>query len=197
MQAIIEADLPISIAAVISNEPEAPGLTIAQSRGIATRVLDHRLFQTRTQYDEKLIELIEEYRPGLVVLAGFMRILSPLFVHHFKRKLINIHPSLLPAFTGLHTHQRAIDAGVKVHGCTVHFVTEELDSGPIVAQAVVPVLADDNENTLAQRVLKEEHIIYPKVIDWWAQGRLHWRDDRIVVVPSDHPQQALIVPCVS
>ncbi|KRH78169.1 MAG: phosphoribosylglycinamide formyltransferase [Ferrovum sp. 37-45-19] len=198
MRAILEAQLPVTVAAVISNEPEAEGLIFAREMGIATRLLDHRSFPNRLDYDKKLIDVIEEYAPGLVVLAGFMRILTPLFVNHFKHRLINIHPSLLPAFTGLHTHQRALKAGVKVHGCTVHFVTEELDAGPIVAQAAVPVLSQDDENSLAQRVLNEEHIIYPRVINWWAQGRLQWRDNHtVVIVPFDNPQQALIAPSLN
>ena len=144
MRSIVEANLPVHIAAVISNEPDAAGLVFAQDKGIPTRIVDHRSYATRLDYDTQLIKVIEEYRPGLVVLAGFMRILTPTFVNHFIRRLINIHPSLLPSFTGLHTHNRALAAGVKVHGCTVHFVTEELDAGPIVAQAVVPVLSSDN-----------------------------------------------------
>ncbi len=197
MRSIVEANLPVHIAAVISNEPDAAGLVFAQDKGIPTRIVDHRSYATRLDYDTQLIKVIEEYRPGLVVLAGFMRILTPTFVNHFIRRLINIHPSLLPSFTGLHTHNRALAAGVKVHGCTVHFVTEELDAGPIVAQAVVPVLSSDNEETLAQRVLKEEHIIYPRVIQWWAQGLLQWRNKQMVVLPSDSAGQTLIAPSLS
>ncbi|KXW56382.1 MAG: phosphoribosylglycinamide formyltransferase [Betaproteobacteria bacterium] len=197
MRSIVEANLPIHIAAVISNEPDAAGLAFAQDKGIPTRIVDHRSYATRLEYDRQLIDVIEEYHPGLVVLAGFMRILTPTFVNHFTRRLINIHPSILPSFTGLHTHKRAIESGVKVHGCTVHFVTEELDAGPIVAQAVVPVLSSDNEATLAQRVLKEEHVIYPRVIQWWAQGLLQWRDKHMVVLPSDNAEQTLIAPSLN
>lgn len=156
------------IAAVVSNKADAKGLVFAKERGIATHVLDHKAFPTREAFDDALAALIDQYNtptdPVLVVLAGFMRILTPGFVDRYAGRLTNIHPSLLPAFTGLHTHQRAIDAGCKYAGCTVHLVTAELDHGPILEQAVVPVLSDDTADTLAARVLTQEHVIYPRAI---------------------------------
>jgi phosphoribosylglycinamide formyltransferase-1 len=156
------------VAAVISNKADAPGLVIAAEQGIATQVLDHKTFATRQAFDAALSSAIDPYddpeQPALVVLAGFMRILTPGFVSRYAGRLLNIHPSLLPAFAGLHTHQRALDAGCKVTGATVHQVTAELDHGAILAQAVVPVLPDDSPATLAARVLTQEHIIYPRAI---------------------------------
>lgn len=152
------------IAAVISNKADAKGLQFARDNGIATAVLDHKAFASREDFDAALAQLIDQYQPSLVVLAGFMRILTPGFVARFAGRLLNIHPSLLPAFTGLHTHQRAIDAGCKFAGCTVHVVTQELDDGPILEQAVVPVLPDDTADTLAARVLTQEHVIYPRAV---------------------------------
>lgn len=152
------------IAAVISNRADAKGLQFARDNGIVTAVLDHKAFASREDFDAALAQLIDQYQPALVVLAGFMRILTPGFVAHFAGRLLNIHPSLLPAFTGLHTHQRAIDAGCKFAGCTVHVVTQELDDGPILEQAVVPVLPDDTADTLAARVLTQEHVIYPRAV---------------------------------
>ncbi|QDL55562.1 phosphoribosylglycinamide formyltransferase [Rhodoferax aquaticus] len=156
------------IAAVVSNKADAKGLVFAKERGIATHVLDHKAFPTREAFDDALAALIDPYNtpshPVLVVLAGFMRILTPGFVERYAGRLTNIHPSLLPAFTGLHTHQRAIDAGCKYAGCTVHLVTGELDHGPILEQAVVPVLPNDTADTLAARVLTQEHVIYPRAI---------------------------------
>ncbi len=152
------------VAAVISNRPEAKGLAFARERGIPTAVVDHTAYASREAFDAELMTVIDGYQPALVVLAGFMRILTPGFVAHYERRLLNIHPSLLPAFPGLHTHRRAIAAGCRVAGATVHLVTAELDHGPILAQAVVPVLPDDDEHTLAARVLTQEHIIYPRAI---------------------------------
>jgi phosphoribosylglycinamide formyltransferase-1 len=172
MQAILEARLPLTVAAVISNDAQAAGLATAQSRGVATQVVDHRAFADRAAFDTALAAAIDACAPDLVVLAGFMRILTAAFVEHYRGRIINIHPSLLPSFTGLHTHRRALEAGVKVHGCSVHFVTPELDHGPIVAQAVVPVLENDSEDTLAARVLAQEHRLYPQAIDWFCAGRL-------------------------
>jgi phosphoribosylglycinamide formyltransferase-1 len=160
-----------SVAAVISNRPGAAGLQLAQALGVATQLLDHRAFASREAFDAALMQTIDGYRPALVVLAGFMRILTPGFVSHYAGRLINIHPSLLPAFTGLNTHQRAIDAGCTEAGCTVHQVTAELDHGPILAQAAVPVLADDTAETLAARVLVEEHRLYPQAVRDWLQGQ--------------------------
>ena len=154
----------VRIAAVVSNKADAQGLVFAREHGIATAVLDHKTFESREAFDAALAQAIDQYQPALVVLAGFMRILTPGFVEHYAGRLINIHPSLLPAFTGLHTHQRAIDAGCKFAGVTVHQVTAELDVGPILDQAVVPVLPDDTAQTLAARVLTQEHIIYPRAV---------------------------------
>ena len=154
----------VRIAAVVSNKADAQGLVLAREHGIATAVLDHKAFASREAFDAALAQAIDQYQPALVVLAGFMRILTPGFVEHYAGRLINIHPSLLPAFTGLHTHQRAIDAGCKFAGVTVHQVTAELDVGPILDQAVVPVLPDDTAQTLAARVLTQEHIIYPRAV---------------------------------
>ncbi len=154
----------VRIAAVVSNKADAKGLVFARDHGIATAVLDHKAFASREAFDAALALAIDQYQPALVVLAGFMRILTSGFVEHYAGRLINIHPSLLPAFTGLHTHQRAIDAGCKFAGVTVHQVTAELDVGPILDQAVVPVLPDDTAQTLAARVLTQEHIIYPRAV---------------------------------
>ncbi|ACY31621.1 phosphoribosylglycinamide formyltransferase [Comamonas thiooxydans] len=152
------------VSAVVSNKAEAKGLVFARDNGIATEVLDHKQFDSREAFDAELTQVIDRHAPDLVVLAGFMRILTPGFVAHYEGRLINIHPSLLPAFTGLHTHQRAIDAGCKFAGCTVHRVTAELDVGPILEQAVVPVLQGDTAELLAARVLVQEHIIYPQAV---------------------------------
>ena len=159
-----ERTLGARIVAVLSNRQDAGGLALARAEGIATGVLDHRQFASREAFDTALAALIDQHNPALVVLAGFMRILSPGFVAHYEGRLTNIHPSLLPAFTGLHTHQRAIDAGCKFAGATVHLVTAELDVGPILDQAVVPVLPQDTADTLAARVLSQEHLIYPRAI---------------------------------
>jgi phosphoribosylglycinamide formyltransferase-1 len=168
------------IAAVVSNRADAAGLAFARERGIAVEVVDHRAFATRDAFDAALAEAIERRRPDVVALAGFMRILGAGFVRRFDGRLVNVHPSLLPAFPGLHTHRRALDAGCKASGATVHFVTTDLDHGPIVAQAVVPVLADDSEETLAARVLVQEHVIYPRSVRWLVEGSLERRDGRVV-----------------
>ena len=170
MQALVEAGLPVR--AVISNRPDAAGLAWAAARGITTVTLDHKAFAGREAFDAALAEAIDGYKPDLVVLAGFMRILSPGFVQHYAGRMLNIHPSLLPSFTGLDTHARALAAGVKLHGCTVHFVTAELDHGPIVIQAAVPVRRGDDEAALAARVLAQEHRIYARAVRWFIAGRL-------------------------
>ena len=159
-----EATIDARIAAVISNKAQAKGLELAANQGIPTRVLEHKAFASREDFDAALAKCIDEFTPNLVVLAGFMRILTPGFINHFSGRLINIHPSLLPAFPGLHTHERAIAAGCKFAGATVHQVTAELDHGPILAQAVVPILAGDDADTLAARVLTQEHIIYCQAV---------------------------------
>ncbi|MDE1981258.1 MAG: phosphoribosylglycinamide formyltransferase [Betaproteobacteria bacterium] len=195
MAALLAADLPLEIAAVISNRPGAAGLALAATRGVAAEVVDHQAHATREAFDQALSEAIDRHQPQLVVLAGFMRILTPAFIRHYQGRLLNIHPSLLPAFPGLHTHRQALQAGVRIHGCTVHFVTEQLDHGPIVAQAAVPVLPDDTEETLAARVLESEHRIYPEALRWWAEGRLTLQDDgRVGVRGAAFPQGALRVP---
>jgi phosphoribosylglycinamide formyltransferase-1 len=172
MQAILDARLPLKVAAVISNEPQAGGLAAAQRHGVATRVVDHRAYPDRPAFDAALSAEIDAFSPDLVLLAGFMRILTDAFVNRYRGRLINIHPSLLPAFTGLDTHRRALAAGVKVHGCSVHFVTPQLDHGPIVIQAAVPVVAGDSEEALAARVLAQEHRIYPQALRWFCEDRL-------------------------
>lgn len=173
MEAIVRAAIPGSrIAAVISNRPDAAGLGFAASHGIATAVVDHKAFSDRASFDTELARVIDSHAPDLVVLAGFMRVLTADFVRHYEGRLLNIHPSLLPSFPGLHTHQRALEAGVRVHGTTVHFVTAELDCGPIVVQAVVPVLEGDDESALAARVLVQEHRIYPQAVRWFVEDRL-------------------------
>ena len=176
LQALIDStrtgDSPARIAAVISNRSDAYGLQRAREAGIATRTLDHKAFEGREAFDSALVELIDAFNPKLVVLAGFMRILSADFVRHYEGRLLNIHPSLLPKYKGMHTHQRALDAGDSEHGCSVHFVTEELDGGPLVVQAVVPVESGDSAQTLAQRVHTQEHRIYPLAVRWFAEGRL-------------------------
>jgi phosphoribosylglycinamide formyltransferase 1 len=170
MQALVEAGLPM--AAVISNRGDAPGLEYARGRGIATAVVEHRSFAGREAFEAALKREIDRFAPRLVALAGFMRVLSAPFVEAYRGRMLNIHPSLLPAFPGLHTHERALAAGVKVHGCTVHFVTGELDSGPIVIQAVVPVRRTEHADELAARVLRQEHVIYPRAARWFLDGRL-------------------------
>lgn len=187
LEAVISGSLPVRVTAVISNNPEAKGLETAAAQGIATLSVDHRRFDGREAFDAALASRIDEFSPDLVVLAGFMRILSDHFVLHYAGRLINIHPSLLPAFPGLNTHRRALAEGVRIHGCTVHFVTPALDHGPIIAQAAVPVLDSDDEARLAARVLAQEHQLYPLAVRWFAEGRLHVADGRVVL---DAPQES-------
>ncbi len=176
LQALIDTlqagENPARIRAVIANRADAYGLERAKAAGIDTQVLDHKAFAGRESFDAALIELIDSFAPQLVVLAGFMRILSPDFVRHYQGRLLNIHPSLLPKYKGLHTHQRVLEAGDHEHGCSVHFVTEELDGGPLVVQAVIPVQSDDSPESLAARVHVQEHQIYPLAVRWFAEGRL-------------------------
>ncbi|HET9641924.1 MAG TPA: phosphoribosylglycinamide formyltransferase [Burkholderiaceae bacterium] len=160
------------VVAVLSNRPDAGGLQFAAVRGIATAVVDHKAFADREAFDDKLAESIDRFAPDLVVLAGFMRILGSRFVQRYGGRMLNVHPSLLPAFTGLHTHRRALEAGCKVAGCTVHLVTPELDHGPIVIQAAVPVLPGDTEEALAARVLAREHVAYPRAVRWFVHDEL-------------------------
>ncbi|MBK1650032.1 phosphoribosylglycinamide formyltransferase [Rhabdochromatium marinum] len=176
LQALIDGqargELPIRLCAVISNRAKVRGLERARAAGISCAVLNHREFPDRDAFDQALQRLIDSFAPQLVVLAGFMRILTPALVRHYQGRLLNIHPSLLPKYPGLHTHERALAAGETEHGATVHFVTEELDGGPAILQARVPVLTGDDAETLATRVLRQEHIIYPQVVQWFASGRL-------------------------
>lgn len=188
MQAILDAGLPVS--AVISNKRDAGGLAIAAGRGIPTAVVQRNDYGTREGFDAALAAEIAKHSPAAVALAGFMRILTPRFVARYADRLLNIHPSLLPAFTGLDTHERALAAGVKVHGCTVHFVTAELDHGPIVAQAAVPVLPGDTADYLAARVLRQEHRIYPQALRWLIEGKLAV-ENGIVLVKEQNAQQTL------
>jgi len=178
------------IAAVVSNRPDAAGLAFAKGHGIAATVVDHKAFEDRLAFDAELANVIESFAPDVVVLAGFMRILSPAFVTRFERRMVNIHPSLLPSFTGLHTHRRAIEAGGKLAGTTVHFVTAQLDHGPIIAQAVVPVLPRDTEDTLAARVLSREHVIYPRAVRWLVEGLL--REENGVITHAAGETQLLV-----
>ena len=176
LQALIDniaaGENPARIAAVISNRGDAYGLQRAQAAGSAAQVLDHKAFSDRESFDRALIEAIDGFDPQLVVLAGFMRILSGDFVRHYQGRLLNIHPSLLPKYKGLHTHQRALEGGEREHGCSVHFVTEELDGGPLVVQAVIPIAPADTPDSLAQRVHIQEHRIYPLAVRWFAEGRV-------------------------
>jgi phosphoribosylglycinamide formyltransferase-1 len=188
MQAILDAGIPV--AAVISNRAEAAGLAIAAQRGVATAVVDHRRYASREAFDGALAAEIERHAPQLVALAGFMRVLTPAFVARFERRIMNIHPSLLPQFPGLDTHARALAAGVKRHGCTVHFVTAELDHGPVIAQVAVPVLAGDTVETLAARVLEQEHLLYPRAIRWFLDGDLVIEGGK-VRVKGNHAQLAV------
>lgn len=185
LQAIIDAagdaDCPFELCAVVSDRPGAAGLDRALRAHIATRVVDHKSHASRESFDTALADTIDTYRPGLVVLAGFMRVLSADFVARYDGRLINIHPSLLPAFPGLDTHQRAITGGASEHGASVHFVTSGLDSGPLIAQARVAVMPDDDVNALAARVLEQEHRILPKAIRWFAEGRLRLEGERVML----------------
>ena len=182
MRSIVEAGTGLAIRAVISNRPDAKGLEWARSQSLPTQVVDHKAFPTREAFDGALAQAIEELRPDVILLAGFMRIFTPQFIARFPRRILNIHPSLLPSFPGLHTHRQALQAGVKLHGCTVHFVTPSLDSGPIVIQAAVPVLAGDTEEALAARVLEAEHRIYPQAVRWMMEDRLEFLAGDVVRV---------------
>jgi phosphoribosylglycinamide formyltransferase-1 len=181
---------PAEVVAVIANRPQAAGLTFAREHGIATAVVDHTAFASRDAFDAALAETLDAQRPDLVVLAGFMRILGDAFVRRYEGRMLNIHPSLLPAFPGLHTHRRAIEAGCKASGATVHFVTPQLDHGPIVMQSVVPVLPGDTESSLAARVLATEHRIYPQAVRWFVSGQL--RIDGGVVRHAEGAPQLLL-----
>jgi phosphoribosylglycinamide formyltransferase 1 len=184
MQALVEGATGLEYRAVISNRPDAKGLEWAQSRGLATRVVDHKAFAERDAFDAALAPAIEAFAPDFIFLAGYMRIMGAGFVDRFQGRMVNIHPSLLPSFPGLHTHRRALEAGVKVHGATVHFVTATLDSGPIIIQAAVPVLPGDDEASLSKRVLAQEHRIYPQAARWLAEGKVEFPANGVVQLPG-------------
>ena len=193
MEALLDAGLPAQVAAVVSNAPDARGLEIARAHGVSTAVVDHRAFPNRPAFDEALSAALDAYQPDVLVLAGFMRILTDGFVQRYAGRLLNIHPSLLPAFPGLHTHARALAAGVRIHGCTVHFVTPTLDHGPIVAQAAVTVLPGDSEDALAARVLAQEHRIYPQAVRWFCEDRLRLTPEGTVLVDGARTNAATLV----
>jgi len=195
LQALLEAKLPCRIAAVISNRADAEGLDIAKTHGIPVAVVEHGNYADRDSFDTALAQTIDVFNPDIVALAGFMRILSTGFVARYHGRLINIHPSLLPAYGGLNTHARALHDGVRIHGCTVHFVTPDLDHGPIIIQAAVPVLHDDTEQTLAARVLNEEHRIYPQAISWLCQGQIKLSGQgRVILLYRKQAGYALVSP---
>jgi phosphoribosylglycinamide formyltransferase-1 len=197
MGAILRAGLPARVAAVISNDPKARGLELARAHNVPTAVVNHRGYPERAAFDAALGAEIDRHRPDLVVMAGFMRILTPAFVEGYRGRIMNIHPSLLPAFAGLDTHRRALEAGVRVHGCTVHFVNAALDNGPIIIQAVVPVQPGDTEERLAARVLVEEHRIYPQAIRWFCEERIKLgRDGTVNIDVPPAPDTALASPPV-
>ena len=195
--ACAQGRLPAQIAAVVCNNPDAPGLEHARELGLPLQVLAHRDFADRDRFDEALATHLLGVQPDLVVLAGFMRILTPAFVRRFAGRLVNIHPSLLPAFPGVNTHARALESGVRLHGATVHFVTPQLDQGPIVIQAAVPVMPDDDAQQLAARVLAQEHRIYPRAVQWFCDGRLRIQDGRVEIAALNDgcaADAALLVP---
>ncbi len=194
MRSLLDADLPGRCAAVISNRPDAAGLDFAKARGVPVAVVDHKAYPSRTEFDAALATEIDKHAPDLVVLAGFMRVLCDDFVRRFDGRMLNIHPSLLPAFPGLDTHAKAIGLGVRLHGCTVHFVTASLDSGPIVIQAAVPVWPDDTPARLAARVLEQEHVIYPLAVRWFLAGRLRIENGRVLLEGEMPAQASLCVP---
>lgn len=196
MEALIRARLPCRIAAVLSNNADAAGLAIARASRIETCVIDHRNFPSRSAFDAELASRVEGFEPDLVVLAGFMRVLTSAFIDRFPGRIMNIHPSLLPSFPGLHTHRRALEAGVKIHGATVHLVTPGLDDGPIIVQSAVPVLAGDDEQTLAARVLEREHRIYPQAVCWFIDGRLNVHGGRVVLAQPRLLEGDLVSPAL-
>jgi len=194
LQSILDAKLDVQIAAVISNNPAARGIGVARSADVDTAVIDHRAFPDRASFEAILADKVDSYRPDLLVLAGFMRILTEGFIKRFRNRIMNIHPSLLPAFPGVDTHRRALQGGVRIHGCTVHFVTPDLDHGPIVVQAAVPVLPGDDEDRLAARVLEQEHRIYPEAIRWYLDGSLRFDGNRVTVSAGRSAPDAMVWP---
>lgn len=195
LAAVASGALPVRIAAVLSNRPAAKGLETAAAQGVPTCVVDHQQFADREAFDCAMAAAIDRFAPDLVVLAGFMRILTDGFVQRYTGRLVNIHPSLLPSFPGLHTHRRALEEGVRIHGCTVHFVTPALDHGPVIVQAAVPVLDDDDEASLV-RVLAQEHQVYPLAVRWFAEGRLRLVDGRVLLGNTQLATGALIAPAL-
>jgi len=183
LQSLIDhsKNINLEISCVISNNPDAYGLERAKKAGIATIILEHTKFPSRESYDKSLKKIIDEYKPEIIILAGFMRILTANFVNSYLGKIINIHPSLLPKYQGLNTHERAIQSGDKMHGVSVHFVTAELDGGPIIAQKSIEINENENPKSLAKRILKEEHKIYPMVVEWYTQGRLFYKNNRAIL----------------
>jgi phosphoribosylglycinamide formyltransferase-1 len=193
MQALLDAGLPGECAAVIGSRAQASGLELARARGIATACAEPGATGGREAFEQALIAEIDRHNPDLILLAGFMRILGDEFVRHYQGRMLNIHPSLLPAFPGLKTHAQALASGVRIHGCTVHFVTPSLDAGPIVIQAAVPVLTGDSETTLAARVLEQEHVIYPRAARWFLEGRLHLQDGSRVALAGDGESASVLI----
>jgi len=183
LQSLIDnaENIDLEISCVISNNPNAYGLERAKNAGIETKILEHTQFTSRENYDRSLKKIIDEYKPGIIILAGFMRILTADFVNSYLGKIINIHPSLLPKHQGLNTHERAIQAGDKIHGASVHFVTAELDGGPIIAQKAIEIYDNENSESLAKRVLREEHKIYPMVVKWFTEGRVYFKNNKVVL----------------
>lgn len=197
MQALMEARLPARISAVISNRPNAPGLAIAKRHGIETIAVDQQSYPDRRAFDDALANTIEGYTPDVIALAGFMHILDNDLVSRYQGKLLNVHPSLLPAFPGLFSHRRALQEGVKIHGCTVHFVTPEMDRGPIVIQAAIPVLPGDTEETLGARVLEQEHRIYPEAVRWFVEDRLKLSGNCVDISKAEPDGSVLYSPGLS
>ena len=194
LQAMIDAKLPVGRTTIISNRVSAPALDVAKRHGLETRVVDQRSYPDRKAFDTALAETVGAYKPDLIVLAGFMHLLEESFVDRYHGRLMNVHPSLLPAFPGLHPHRRALQEGVKIHGCTVHFVTSRVDHGPIIVQAAVRVLPDDTEESLAARVLRQEHYIYPLAVRWFMEGRLRFSDNRVDVAHAAFDDSVLYSP---
>lgn len=187
-------DFPAEIALVLSNRPDAPGLAFAKEHNIATAAVDHKIYAGREAFEAVLQQMLETHRIDLVCLAGFMRLLTPSFTQRWQGRMLNIHPALLPSYKGLHTHERALADGVKIHGCTVHFVVPEMDSGPIIAQAAVPVLDTDTPETLGARVLSQEHVIYPRALEYVASGRVKIDGNRVVGACAHVEHSPLVVP---
>ncbi|MFJ5487205.1 phosphoribosylglycinamide formyltransferase [Hansschlegelia beijingensis] len=194
IDAAAEPGYPAEIVAVVSNRPNAGALAVAERAGIATAVVDHKLFPSREAFDAELDRTLAGFSPDVVCFAGFMRLLTGVFIARWEGRMLNIHPALLPSFKGLDTHRRALETGVRLHGCTVHLVTEEMDAGPIVAQAAVPVLDGDDEESLAARVLTAEHLLYPRALALWASGRARLVDGKVVVDGPDEPPSPFIWP---